>query len=407
MTARRRLRQLIRVGCSVMLTATAGCSFQGVNSLPLPGAVGRGPDAHIYHVEIANVGTLEPNSPVTIDDVVVGSVAKMRVKAGHADVQVSVRPDVSVPANAIATIGQTSLLGSSHLALDPPLGQHPTESLPAGATLALKQSSTYPSTEQTLASVSALVNSGGLGQIGDIVHNMNSALSGHEPQLRDLLERLNRLVGTFDTQRDDLVEAMRALDRLTGTFGAQREVLTRALHTIPGALDVLIQQQPTFTNALSGLGVFADTATQVVNATQADLVTNLHNLEPTICSLANVGPDLDRGLALASSYPLTQDFVDRAVRGDYINLFATLDLTVNRLKSGMFLGTRWSQEGLTLVPAPGDPGYNAYYTNNPLGVGANPPPNPTAMPDGAQPDPPLPPGTPRPTPGDTGPTEGC
>ncbi|WP_210083566.1 MCE family protein [Mycobacterium sp. OAE908] len=407
MTARRRLRQLIRVGCAVMLTATAGCAFQGVNSLPLPGAVGRGPDAHIYHIEIANVGTLEPNSPVMIDDVVVGSVAKMGVKAGHADVQVSVRPDVSVAANAIATIGQTSLLGSSHLALDPPLGERPTGSLPAGTTLALKQSSTYPSTEQTLASVSALVNSGGLGQIGDIVHNMNSALSGHEPQLRDLLQRLNRLVGTFDAQRDDLIEAMHALDRLTGTFGAQREVLTRALHTIPGALDVLIQQQPTFTSALSGLGVFADTATQVVNATQADLLTNLHNLEPTICSLANVGPDLDRGLALASSYPLTQDFVDRAVRGDYINLFATLDLTVNRLKSGLFLGTRWGQEGLTLVPAPGDPGYNAYYTDNPLGVGASPPPNPTAMPEGAGPPPPLPPGTPRPAPGATGPMEGC
>jgi phospholipid/cholesterol/gamma-HCH transport system substrate-binding protein len=407
MTTPRRLRQLMSMGCCLMLTATAGCASQGVNSLPLPGAVGRGPDAHSYHVEIANVGTLEPNSPVMIDDVVVGSVARMRVKAGHADVEASVRPDVSVPANAIATIGQTSLLGSSHLALDPPLGQRPTGSLPAGATLTLTQSSTYPSTEQTLASVSALVNSGGLGQIGDIIHNMNSALSGHEPQLRNLLGRLNRFVDTFDTQRDDLIEAMRALDRLTGTFGAQREVLTRALHTIPGALDVLIQQQPTFTTALRELGVFADTATQVVKATQTDLVTNLRNLAPTICSLANVGPDLDRGLALASSYPLTQDFVDRAVRGDYINLFATLDLTVNRLKSGMFLGTRWGQEGLTLVPAPGDPGYNAYYTNNPLGVGANQPPNPTAMPDGAQPDPPLPPGTPRPAPGATGPMEGC
>ncbi len=30
-------------------------SFQGVNSLPLPGAVGRGPEAVTYHVEVANV----------------------------------------------------------------------------------------------------------------------------------------------------------------------------------------------------------------------------------------------------------------------------------------------------------------------------------------------------------------
>jgi phospholipid/cholesterol/gamma-HCH transport system substrate-binding protein len=111
---------------------------------------------------------------------------------------------------------------------------------------------------------------------------------------------------------------------------------------------------------------------------------------------------------LLSSYPLTQDFIDRAVRGDYINLFATLDLTVNRLKSGMFLGTRWGKEGLTLVPAPGDPGYDAYYTNNPLGAGIAPPAspqNPTALPGG--PPPPLPPGTSPPAPGVTGATEGC
>ena len=67
--------ELLAIGCCVMLTGT-GCAFHGLNSLPLPGAVGRGPDANIYHVELANVITLESNSPVMIDDVVVGSVAR-------------------------------------------------------------------------------------------------------------------------------------------------------------------------------------------------------------------------------------------------------------------------------------------------------------------------------------------
>ena len=61
------------VRVTIALT-TSGCAFQGVNSLPLPGAVGRGADSSIYHVEIANVATLEPNSPVMMNDVVVGSV---------------------------------------------------------------------------------------------------------------------------------------------------------------------------------------------------------------------------------------------------------------------------------------------------------------------------------------------
>ncbi len=106
--------------------------------------MGRGADAKTYHVEIANVGTLESNSPVMISDVVVGSVGKMTVRNWHADVEISVRPDVVVPANAVATIGQTSLLGSMHVALDPPLGQPPSGRLAPGATIGLDRSSTYP-----------------------------------------------------------------------------------------------------------------------------------------------------------------------------------------------------------------------------------------------------------------------
>jgi ABC-type transporter Mla subunit MlaD len=206
-------------------------------------------------------------------------------------------------------------------------------------------------------------------------------------------------VGTFDAQRSDLIDAMAALDRLTGSFNAQHDVLTRALHTIPPALDILIEQQPTITTALRELGTFSDIASRVVNETQADLVANLRNLEPTFCALANVGPELDKALAFLPTYPLPQDFINRAVRGDYINLFATLDLTVNRLKSGMFLGTRWGQEGLTLVPAPGDPGYDTFYTRNPLGV-ATAPPNPAAP--GAPPPMPAPIGYPLPVTSGTG-----
>src|ERR1700761_5106245 len=169
MMGRSPVRRLLAIGSCVMLTAT-GCAFHGLNSLPLPGAVGRGPGANIYHVQIANVGTLESNSPVMIDDVVVGSVGKMTVQGWHADVEVSVKPDVVVPANAVASVGQTSLLGSMHLALNPPLGQAPQGKLQPGTTIGLNDSSTYPTTEQTLSSLSVVVNAGGLGQLGDVVH---------------------------------------------------------------------------------------------------------------------------------------------------------------------------------------------------------------------------------------------
>ena len=234
-----RLRRMVTTAVCVAVSVS-GCAFGGLNSLPLPGAVGRGPGADTYHVELANVATLEPNSPVLVGDVVVGSVNAMKVRDWHADVEISVKPDVDIPANAVATVGQTSLLGSMHLALNPPLGQPPSGRLAPGATLGLNKTSTYPSTEQTLSALSVVINGGGVGQIGDIVNELNRALGGREPQIRDLLTRLNDFVGVLATQRDAINATVVSLNRVAGTFAGQRDVLTRALDRIPPALDVLV-----------------------------------------------------------------------------------------------------------------------------------------------------------------------
>jgi virulence factor Mce-like protein len=377
-TARIALRRVFAIGCCVMLTGT-GCAFHGLNSLPLPGAVGRGPDADVYHVELANVITMESNSPVMIDDVVVGSVGPMTVKDWHADVQISVKHNLVIPANVEASIGQTSLLGSMHLELNPPLGQPGVGRLRPGATIPLSRSSTYPSTEQTLSSLALVVNGGGLGQIGEIIHNFSAALAGRGGAVRDLINRFDTFVGTLDQQRDDIVASIQALDQLGGTFAAQRDVITQALHRLPPALDVLIKERPRLTAALDGLRKFSNTANGLINDTQADLVRNLKNLEPTVKGLADVGPDIDTALAALSVFPFTQNFVDRADRGDYFNLHVQLDLSIPRLKRGLFLGTHWGQLGEQQIPAPGDPPY-LQYTRDPLHGGFGPPPGAPAPP---------------------------
>jgi phospholipid/cholesterol/gamma-HCH transport system substrate-binding protein len=384
------VKRFIIAGSCLALTLT-GCSFQGINSLPLPGAVGRGPDAVTYHVEVANVATLEPNSPVMVDDVVIGSVGKMTVNNWHADVEVSVKPDVAIPANAVATVGQTSLLGSMHLALNPPLGEKPSGRLQPGATIPLSDSSTYPSTERTLSSLSVVVNGGGLGQIGDIVDNFSTAVSGREPAIRELLTRLDNFVGVLDAQRDNIIASIQQLNRVAGTFAGQRDVLDRALKEIPPAIDVLIKERPTLTTALERLGEFSDTATTLVNDAGDDLVTDLKNLEPALGALADIGPDLNLALLWATAFPYGPTFADRITRGDYINLFASFDLTYPRLKKTLLLGTRWADENAKLIPAPGDP-YYLNYSYRPMSLGVAPPPPPEALP----PPPEAAPGAPMP-----------
>ncbi|QUR68886.1 MCE family protein [Mycobacterium spongiae] len=390
-------RRMLAIGSCAVLGVT-GCTFHGVNSLPLPGAVGRGPGATTYHIEFANVGTLESNSPVMVDDVVVGSVGALTVKGWHADVEISVEPGVAIPANAVASIGQTSLLGSMHVELNPPLGRPATGRLPAGATIPQSKSFTFPSTERTLSSLSAVVNGGGLGQVAEVVRNFNAALSGREGAIRDLLIRLDTFVGTLDDQRDNIVASIEALNRLSGTLAGQRDVIAEALRKVPPALDVLIRERPRLTTALEKLGAFSNTAHRLINDAQADLVTNLNNLEPTLRALADIGPDLDASLAAAFSFPFPQNLIDRGVRGDYFNLWAQLDLTIPRLKRGLMLGTHWGQLHAPEPPAPGEP-YYLHYTYDPLGAGVSPPssgPLPATPPPAETPWPPREAGVPDP-----------
>ena len=388
------LRRILATGSSVMLAAT-GCAFHGVNSLPLPGTVGRGPGATTYHVEVENVGTMESNSPVMVDDVIVGSIANMKVRKAHgptskqgwiADVEISVEPGVVIPANAVAAVGQTSLLGSMHLELNTPPGQQATGRLEPGATIPLDRSMTYPSTERTLSSLSAVVNGGGLGQIGEVIHNFNVAFSGRAGTLRDLLNRLDKFVGTLDDQRDNIVASIQGLNRLAIQFADQHEALSEALRKVPPALDVLIRERPRFTAALEKLGTFSDTANKLINDAQADLVTNLKNLEPSIRALADVGPTLDTALAGTFTFPFPQNLIDRGARGDYFNLWAQFDLSIPRLKRGLFLGTHWGSLHEDEPPAPGEP-YYLNYTFDPLRAGVAGAPLPVT---GPPPGPPLP-----------------
>jgi virulence factor Mce-like protein len=395
----RTFRRVLSTLCGCVLLSTAGCGFNGLNSLPLPGTVGRGHGSAVYHIQVANVGTLEANSPVMIGNVVVGSISKLATKDWHAEVEVSVKPDTVVAANARATIGQTSLLGSMHLALDPPLGQPASGRLAPGSTIGLDRSSAYPSTEQTLASVSSLINGGGIAHFGDIVHNLHAALNGHEDEFRDLLSRLDDFVGVLDGQRGKTVALLDGLNRLSATLAAHSTSIDHALGKLPAALEVLSRERPHITTALEKLHQFSDLATRLVHDSKSDLVNDLNNLGPIVGALADVGPELPQAAVELTTYPYTQNFIDRAIRGDYMNLFLTMDLTVPRLRSNLLLGTRWARPGASIVPAPGD-FWN--YSHDPLKSPFSGPPAAQTPPPPSTDNAPAPTPPPTPIPSDTG-----
>lgn len=332
-----------RLGTAAVVVAAAvtlsGCEWDGLNSIAMPGTAGRGEGAYEIQVQMPNVTALTQNSPVRVDDVTVGSVAKIEVENWNALVTVALDGDVALPANATARIGQTSLLGSQHLELAPPVDEAPEGRLAPGDVIPLERAGAYPTTEQTLSSLSVVLSSGGLAQVNDITTELNAALVGREESVRNLLPRLDELVGTLETQREDIVSAMEGMDRLAGNVNDQNDVLTRALDELPTSLDVLAGQRSNITTAMQSLGELSATASRIVDSSTADLQANLQALAPTLRALADSGNSLTEVLGVLLTYPFPQAGIDQIIRGDYANLAMTIDLTLPRLDLNFLAGT--------------------------------------------------------------------
>jgi phospholipid/cholesterol/gamma-HCH transport system substrate-binding protein len=333
---------------AVTAVGLAGCGWRGLNSLPLPGTEGGGLGSFVIQAQMPDVNNIQPNSRVRVADVNVGNVTTIERQGWHALVTMRLNGGVNLPANATAKVGQTSLLGSQHIELAPPTDEAPQGRLHDGSLIQLQHGGAYPTTEQTLAAVSLLLNGGGVGQLQDFVETFSTALRGREQDLRSLIDQLDRFVAYVDDQTGDIIDATDSLNRVVGTFAEQKPVVDRALRTIPDALAVLRDERGNLAEALDRLGEFSAVAADSVNHTKENLVKELKDLAPVLRSLANAGPALTRSLSMIATFPFPNETLENWVRGDYGNLTAVIDLTLSRLDSSFFTGTRWEGDLTTL-----------------------------------------------------------
>jgi phospholipid/cholesterol/gamma-HCH transport system substrate-binding protein len=334
-------RAAAKLAMIVVLATVSGCGWRGLNSLPLPGTQGSGPGSFVIQAQMPEVNNIQPNSRVRVADVTVGHVTRIERQGWHALLTMSVNGDVDLPANATAKIGTTSLLGSYHIELAPPKGQPPQGKLRNGSLIVLSQAGAYPSTEQTLAALSLILNGGGVSQLQDITEAFSTAFRGREQDLRSLIGQLDKFTADLDIQKGDIIAAAESLNHLVGKLAAQQPVLDRALATIPNGLAVLKDQRDNLVEAADQLGKFSALTVDSVNKTKANLVKELQQVGPVLDSLANAGPSLTRALSLIPTFPFPNETIEKWQRGDYANLTAIVDLTLSRIDQGLFTGTRW------------------------------------------------------------------
>lgn len=332
--------------------ATAGCSALngGLQNAPLPGGADVGDDPYTVRAEFTDVLELVPQSLVKVNDVAVGTVTDISLArdSWNAVVTMELNRDAELPANAIARIRQTSLLGEKFVDLAVPEAEPPAGTLADGASIPLERTSRATEVEEVLGALSLLLNGGGVEQVRTIATELNTALAGNEPEVRALLGDLDELVGTLDASKGDINRALDGLNRLSGTLAAQRGQIAGALDGLAPGLQVLADQRVQLTGMLTSLDRLSGVAVDTVNRSRDDVLADLALLRPTLTELERAGSDLPNSLQLIATFPFTDGTAREALRGDYANLFIDVDFSLGTILENL----SQSNQPLQGVPPP-------------------------------------------------------
>ncbi|GAA4234083.1 MCE family protein [Actinomadura meridiana] len=333
---------------AALLTITlplAACSFNGVESLPLPGGPDLGSHPKTVKIEFSDVLDLVPQSVVKVNDVSVGKVEKIDLAGGtsgqdgwHAVVTIKIRGNVKLPDNAFATINQTSLLGEKFVELEPPKDQPPTGDLGSGDLIPLNHTNHGTEIEEVLSAMSLLLNGGGLEQVSTISHELQAAMRGREPTIRSVLHRVDTFTGTLDRNRAAITRALDSIDRLTGKLATERKTIRDTIDETGPAITVLDRNRADLTRMLVALNKLSRTTTGVIDQSKADLVANLKDLDKILRNLNKSGSDLPKALESLITFPFPATF-ENTIAGDYGNVRLTLDLDFDSIGRNLLGGT--------------------------------------------------------------------
>ena len=342
MNALRLIRRRAWQGLALLVAALvlSSCGWRGISNVAIPGGPGTGAGSYTVYVQVPDTLAINGNSKVMVADVFVGSIRAINLKNWIATLTLGIDKKVKLPRNATAKIGQTSLLGSQHVQLAAPPNPSP-ELLKDGDTIPLKNSSAYPTTEQTLASLSLILRGGGIPNLEVLQNEVYNIFNGRGEQIRAFLGKLDTFTDQLNQQRDDITHAIDSTNRLLVYVGGRSDVLDRVLTDIPPLIKYFANKdyQQHLINAVDSVGRLSQAADQYLSEARGPLHTDLQALQCPLRELGRGSPFLINALKLILTQPFDVETVPKMFRGDYLNVSLMLDVTYSAVDNAFLTGT--------------------------------------------------------------------
>lgn len=250
----------------------------------LVGCSPAGRDAMTIRATFDDVGGLVPQAHVRAGDVPVGLVRSIELTDDmRAEVTMSVRSDLGLPARTEAVLGRTALLGEMFIDLRP---------LEEGGALAdgdvIEDVRMVTEFEELVASGDITLSAVATDQLAAAIETGAIAFGGRGGLIGRFIDDVNAFVSVYNEDSDDLLALVDSLDGLTAALAPDAELNAESLAVLERASRVLEEEDDRLLDALADLDELSTVGARILREHREEIDDSVRTLRIVLAQLTRV-----------------------------------------------------------------------------------------------------------------------
>lgn len=258
-----------------------------------------------YTAELAQAASLRPGQPITVAGIAVGNVTSMKLVGDHVEAGLSVRDDIRLGKDTVASIRVTTILGSRYLDLHP----KGAGALP-GKTIDLAHTEVPYDLQAALAGATNTFDQVDFDKVAQSLSVLGKQLRGLPEVVPQAMQNIQSLSSVIAERRDQLGTLLKSTEEVTNTLRRQQSGIGVLVNQGQDLLGELVMRRSTFHAMLQSFTNLVQQLSKIVikDRPQLDeMLKNLHELsgmvgkhDDLLRNLLQVAPVAVRGLANAT-----------------------------------------------------------------------------------------------------------
>jgi phospholipid/cholesterol/gamma-HCH transport system substrate-binding protein len=211
-----------------------------------------------------DVGDMAPGAPVTMADIRVGKVSAIRLEGTQAVTTLQLDPEADVPADAIARVRRTSVLGERIVDLVVPEDAEASgELLADGADIS--ETEVRSDLEDLVDEGSEVLGAVAASDLAVMIDQGGRGFGGRGKELRSILNSYSEIVGAYAQRGEMLKNLISNLDQFNATVAGEAESHRQAIRNTARSIEMLSEESTELEQAIVSLNRLAVGGEDILN----------------------------------------------------------------------------------------------------------------------------------------------